>query len=164
MKTIQLTQGQVALVDDEDYEILSQLKWSAHKQKNNYYAISSCYCYLTKKRHHLIMHRVIMGCKKGKEIDHIDHNGLNNQKCNLRFATRSQNQQNRRPTNKSLSAYKGVCWNKKVNKWQADITLSGKLIRIGFYDTEIKAAQAYNEKAKELFGEYAYINTIQYNF
>ena len=104
MKTIQLTQGQFALVDDEDYDFLMQWKWQAHKDKSTYYATRVEYGKNIKKG--IKMHRVIMNTPRNMETDHKDRNGLNNQKYNLRICTRGQNQTNKRNWGKSKN--KGV--------------------------------------------------------
>jgi len=113
MKKIPLTQGKVALVDGCDYEfLLNMAPWSAHYGYGQYYA-------RTTDRRHLLMHRIIMERMnpgfKG-EIDHVDRNGLNNQYSNLRIATRSQNQANRKLNENNNSGYKGVHWNQAMNK------------------------------------------------
>jgi hypothetical protein len=106
------------------------------------------------------MHRMIMGCKTNdkKIVDHKNHDTLDNTRENLRFATRSQNMYNL-ITNHGKSQYKGVSWHKQNDNWIAHIKLN-KVEHIGSYDNELEAAQAYNKKAIEYFGEYAYINKI----
>ena len=103
------------------------------------------------------MHREIMHAPKGMVVDHIDGNSLNNRRSNLRLCTVSQNHQNRRRTYGS-SKYKGAWWDKRRNKWVAAITFKGKYIYLGFFDNEIDAGKAYDRKAAELFGEFAYLN------
>lgn len=162
MKKIPLTQGKFALVDDEDYERLNQHKWSASKHYNTYYAGRN-----TGKRPnrgHIYMHRQILGLTKGdgKITDHFNDNGLNNQKANLRIVTNSENAyraKTRKAINKT-SKYKGVCWHKVPQKWVASIKYNGHLIYLGIFNTEIKAAKAYDVKAKELFGEFARFNFV----
>lgn len=105
------------------------------------------------------MHRVIMGDVEGKFVDHINHNGLDNRKANLRFATAQQNTWNKRKQKGNYSSqYKGVHWVKSEKNWRALITCNKKMIYIGRFDDETAAAMAYDEKAKELFGEYASLN------
>jgi len=101
------------------------------------------------------MHREVLKVKDNEMIDHINGNGLDNRKENLRLATRSQNMQNSKKRKKTSSKYKGVGWSKKTKKWRARIwTVSGKCIHIGYFVSELDAAKAYDEKAKELFGSY----------
>jgi len=159
MKQIQLTRGKVALVDDADYERLNQWKWCAIKNHNTWYATR----YITKldgKHTSISMHRVILGLKNGdpRQCDHINHNGLDNQRENLRICTHAQNQHNRLSNKNTSSVYKGVSWHKNEGCWLAKIRLNGKLKHLGHFDSEIEAAKAYDQKAMELFGEYAHVN------
>ena len=104
------------------------------------------------------MHRAILNAPKGLLVDHIDGNGLNNRKSNLRLCTFAQNAHNSRPRRNSSSRYKGVCWHKLKKKWTVSIYKGGKRTYLGYYDDEIEAALAYDRKAEELFGEFAYLN------
>jgi hypothetical protein len=159
MKTIQLTQGKVALVDDEDFEWLSQWKWHLNKKGNSKE-------YATRKerktRRTIAMHRFILRLVWGDGIegDHKDGNGLNNCKNNLRKCTSLQNHYNMKKINKICSSkYKGVSWNKKRKHWESGIRpITNKRLFLGYFDTEIGAAMAYDAKAKELFGEFACLN------
>lgn len=156
MKEIKLTQGLVALVDDEDFEYLNQWKWHAHREVNNIYA------FRTPKYNEVIrMHRVVLNVTdKNIEVDHRDRNGLNNQKYNLRKATHAQNGANRRPSKNSTSKYLGVYWSRERNRWCASISKNYKTYLIGRFITEEEAALAYNKKAIELHGEFANLNQI----
>lgn len=107
-----------------------------------------------------MMHRLIMEAKQQQKVDHINGDGLDNRKENLRFATTSENAMNKCSTKNKSSSYKGVSWYKRYKKWQAQIKFKGKSIYIGIFDTEIEAAKAYDNKAKELFGEFAKLNNI----
>ena len=156
MKEIKLTQGQVALVDDADFEILNQFKWSAVKIRNTFYAARNIT--VDDKRKLVYMHCEIMG---GKWVDHIKGNGLNNQRYNLRFCTHRENQMNQRKQANTSSVYKGVSWNKGVGKWMAQIKTKGRGIYIGLFIDETDAAKAYNKKAIELFGEFANLNVFE---
>lgn len=151
MKKIKLTQGQFALVDDEDYEKVNQFKWCAHWNVNHFYAKNN------KKGR---MHRYIMNTPVGMFTDHKNHNTLDNQKSNLRICTYQQNQANRKKQKGISSKYKGVCWDKQVRKWLVGIRFNQKRINLGRFKSEIKAAIAYNKKAKELFGAFALLNKI----
>ena len=159
-RVIPLTQGKFAIVDPEDYDALSKYKWYAVKRGRQYYAVAKVG---TKKGGHrqkkVRMHRLIMKAPKGKVVDHINHNGLDNRKANLRLATAQQNTWNKRKQKGNYSSqYKGVHWVKSENKWRSRITCNGKVIFIGRFDDEKAAAMAYDAKAKELFGEYASLN------
>lgn len=158
MKEITLTQGKVALVDDEDFEFLNKFKWHAYKSNNTFYALRNSYYVDDKKRRTIQMHRIILGLKKLEvKCDHIDRNGLNNQKYNLRPSTNAENCKNQKPRN-GTSKYKGVCWCKKRNRWRANIRINDKQTYIGQFKDEIEAAKAYDKMAKLHFGEFAYLN------
>ncbi|MCK9282549.1 MAG: HNH endonuclease [Melioribacteraceae bacterium] len=163
MKKIKLTQGKFALVDDEDFEYLNQFKWCAHKAFDNYYAIR--HVTIDNRQRELQMHRVIMKTPKGKVTDHIDHNGLNNQKSNLRICTARENCCNSKPILGGSSKYKGVSFDtcrakRNWASWKVSIRNGITQISVGYFKTEKEAALVYNEKAKELFGEFAYLNKI----
>lgn len=159
MKRIPLTQGQFAIVDDGDYDWLMQWKWHAYRGKYTFYACRSTTRSRKAKRKLLSMHRTIMAIPRGREIDHRNHDGLDNRRCNLRECSRAENQRNRLPEKGGTSKFKGTYWNK--GKWQSVITCNGKYTYIGRYASEKDAAAAYNTKAKELFGEFAYLNMIE---
>ncbi len=153
MKEIELTQGKVALIDDGDFEWLSRWKWRYH---NKGYATRSSYINRYKTIE-VLMHREIMNTPKGMETDHKDFNKLNNQRSNLRVCDRYQNMRNRKP-NRGNSYYKGVSFSKRDNIWRAVIFYDGKQVFVGHFKNEEEAARAYDRKAKELFGEFAYLN------
>ena len=155
---IQLSQGKVAIVDSADYNDLSQYKWCAGKAGTNCYARRSIHI-STKKKSVELMHRVILGLKKGEICDHINGNGLDNRRINLRKATASQNAQNRKSW--GTSKYLGVSLDRKRNKWLAQIEKEGKNIYLGAYVTEDEAALKYNYKAVKLHGEFARLNIIK---
>lgn len=150
-----LSNGHNAFIDSDDLEKVSNFKWYARKGKRGvYYATST----LHKNVH---MHRLILGVTDRKVfVDHKDHNGLNNTKENLRAVTNSQNMMNSRPNKNTTSKYKGVYWAKDKGKWTAQIKINSKMKYIGRFHIEDDAAIAYNEMAKEYFGEYAYINQV----
>lgn len=152
---IELTQDKYALVDRVDYDKLSSYKWCARREGNTYYA--------ARKENYkpIKMHIDILGHEEGKIIDHINGNGLDNRRENLRFATYSENGMNRKNNANSSSKYKGVGWHKKNNNWQARITVNGKLKYLGSFQDERGAASAYNTAAEEYFGEFAQLNVIE---
>ena len=157
MKRIKLTHGKFALVDDEDFEKIYKYSWHLKCTWGIYYAMG----WEVSNGKHILMHRLIMGAKKDQKIDHIDGNGLNNQRKNLRFATNSQNQANcRKQKRKTSSKFKGVCWDNRDKRWLAYIKKDQKAYRLGSFHSEIKAARIYNKKAIELFGEFARLNII----
>lgn len=155
MKQILLSQNQVALVDDEDFEFLSLWKWNANKLGNTFYAVRN------EKLKTFLMHRAIMNVSDKKlVVDHKDRNGLNNQKSNLRICTKSQNCANNKPLISKTSNYLGVSWDKNRNKWAANLTKNWKKIFLGRYISEREAAIAYNIGAKIHHGEFANLNII----
>jgi len=151
-KFIPLIRGGFAIVDGDDYEKLAKYRWYCEHEGNTSYAVR------TKNGKRIYMHRQILDAPKGKVVDHKDGNGLKNRKSNLRLCTRAQNMRNRRPWLRCSSKYKGVSWDTCGNHWRARITFNGKKIHIGHFDDEVEAARAYDRKAWELFGEYAYLN------
>ena len=157
MKEILLTHNKVAIIDDDVIDLILEYKWRARKNKNRntWYALG--HKYIKGKMFNVKMHRLVMG-KSTLQVDHIDCDGLNNQRSNLRFATQSQNSMNQRPQVGKASKYKGVHFNKNNKNFVSRIQINGTRIHIGVYVNEIDAAKAYDEKAKEIFGEFARLN------
>lgn len=149
--------GKYALVDDEDYDNLITHKWAV---SNMGYATRLVYSKEKSGVKRQLMHRLIMDSPTNLQIDHIDNNTLNNQKSNLRPSTQAQNCWNRKISSSNTSGYKGVTFIKRIDRWQADIYHNYRRYRLGSYLTKEEAAQAYNTKAKELFGEFALLNGI----
>jgi len=154
-RLIPLTQGKFAIVDAEDYPRLAKYKWHCHEDK------TTCYAARRKFNKIVSMHREIMQASPGQIVDHIDRNGLNNRKTNLRFCTPFQNACNRRPDRNTSSKYKGVTFHKRKNKWQAQIYCARKNNHLGYFHDEMEAAIAYDRKAEVLFGQFAYLNFPQ---
>lgn len=156
MKVIPLTQGLFAQVDDSDYErIVNFGLWYAIRNKRVYYAAT------VKDRTTIFMHNLIMG--PNGLVDHIDHDGLNNQRCNLRIATASQSCMNRRKPRNNTSGYKGVYQFYLTGKWIGQIRANGKRYHLGCFNTPEDAALAYNKAALIHHGEYAVLNKINNN-
>lgn len=153
MKLIKLGSGGKTMVDDEDYENLKDSKWYV---AHNGYVVKGIYNKMTQKTRSQFMHRVIMNTPNGMFTDHINHNKLDNRKCNLRICTRSGNQMNRKVSKNNKSGHKGVSWNKWARKWRAQISKNGKTYLGGYYDDVKEASKVYQQKAKELFGEFNY--------
>lgn len=162
MKQIPLTKGLFALIDDEDFEWLSQIKWHAHKDSNTkdtYYA----YCKHPDKNSTLAMHRIILGITDPAIlIDHRNGNALDNQRDNLRISTHAQNMQNQKINSKNTSGFKGVGFRKDSGLWRARISVNGKRITLGHFNTAEEAAIAYNEAAEneKFYGAFARLNKI----
>lgn len=151
-RLIPLTQGKFAIVDASDYERLAEHKWCLSSCKGRQYAHRSDHGKLIK------MHHEIIDVPAGMCCDHINHNELDNRRCNLRVCTPAQNAQNRLPRNDCTSRYKGVCWDKVKRRWVAQICYQNHMIHIGYYDYEEDAAIAYDDMAIKLFGEFACLN------
>ena len=156
-RTIKLTQGKVALVDKQDFDRVSKLKWSARKEGNSWYAKRNTSMKLGKCKT-LHLHRFIMNPPNDLEVDHINRDGLDCRRVNMRLATPTQNQHNSRLRSDNTSGYKGVQWNKKCKKWQAGITINSKFVYLGVHTTREEAALAYDKAAQKNFGEYARLN------
>lgn len=149
MKEIPLTQGKFAIVDDDDFDTLNQYKWTAHHHHNRVnYAVRSVY--YTPKPKMLSMHRVILNATPGTQIDHINGDGLDNRKSNLRFTTTRQNSHNRRPLVPKKSKYPGVFWRKDTHKWRAIISIDGKLRHLGQYESDYEAYVVYAMECSKL--------------
>lgn len=150
MKQIELTKGQVAIVDDDDYEWLSQQKWCYSKG----YAIRMSSRKLGKQMG-IHMHREILGTPDGMETDHINGDRLDNRKANLRICNHSQNEANQGKLSNNTSGRKGVCWDKNRQKWLAQIQVNYKQINLGCFTDIEDAAHTYEKAAIEYFGEFA---------
>lgn len=155
MKEIKLTQGKVALVSDEDFEVMNQHKWHTLKSKLTFYAIRPG------ETAPIYMHRQILNAGKGDYTDHKDCDGLNNQRENIRLCSQSQNNGNQRPQSRKCSSkFKGVSFDKRTENWEAHIKINGRKKFLGYHPTEEEAAVVYNAKAIELFGQFARPNAI----
>ncbi len=147
MAELALTQGHVALIDDEDLEWLSAWKWS----------FDSGYAVRVEKRNgkqrKVYMHRELL--KTDKLVDHINGHRADNRKANLREATRSQSEHNKPKYRNNTSGFKGVSLHKQTGKWSARIWLQGKMRSLGLFDSPESAFEAYRRSANELHGEFA---------
>lgn len=151
MKTIPLYKTDlVAIVDDEDYESLSKYRWLLHK---------AGYAIRREKGKTILMHRCLIAVPAGMQVDHINHNGLDNRKNNLRPCTMAQNQRNRGVSKSNTSGCKGVYWNRKTNKWVAQIVSNqNEKTYLGSFLDIKDAARGYDEAAKKYHGEFAKLN------
>lgn len=158
MKKIKLTRGQFALVDDRDYEKISKNKWLASWAKNTESFYAERRASKEEKEggapSHLSMHRCIMNAKKGDIIDHINHNTLDNRRCNLRFVTCSQNNMNKRKYSNNSSGFPGVNWSKSAKKWRSYIQSKGKQVHLGNFDSKDDAIKARKDAEIKYFGQY----------
>lgn len=163
MRVINLASGEEVIVDDEDYDLVSRYKWARKtdgRHQKLLYAQAHEY-HQDKQRTNLFMHRLVMGVSDPRlKVDHINHNGLDNRKANLRIANPTENQGNRRKTSAhTASRFKGVSWHS--NRWRARIMRDGIDCVLGYFECEEDAARAYDKAALEHFGEYASINNPQ---
>lgn len=153
MKKIKLTQGKFVLVDDQDYRVLNKYRWYPIQGGDTFYAIRNS-SMIKGKKTSIRMHREIMNPPFNLEIDHIDGNGLNNQRKNLRIVNSSQNQHNSKKPKHNTSGYKGISWNKEKKKFTAQIVINGKQIYLGSFSDIKKAHEAYKLMGLRLFKEY----------
>ena len=160
-REISLTQGMIAIVDDEDYERLSQHKWYAHKNKYTIYVHRR-----EGKGPTISMHREVLGLMfgDGKRIDHWNRNGLDNRKQNLRLVTNSQNMINCRLQRHNTSGYRGVGWLSREGKWGASIHINRKKKYCGVYNDKISAAKAFDRAAIKYRGDDAVLNFPRENY
>jgi len=149
MKRIKFPHHKIVLIDDEDLHYFKHQKWTV--MKSNYLE-----CSVGSVR--ILFHRLIMNAPEGSDIDHINHNILDNRKCNLRICSTQQNLQNSHKRKDNTSRYKGVC--KSGKKWSATIQINGKRKNLGTFESPKFAAIAYNLAAKKYFKEFAYLNKI----
>jgi hypothetical protein len=150
-----LTQGKRAIVDRDIYDQVAAFKWHAHKEGERWYALRNP----GRPRKGMIrLHRFVMGLPLNEiEVDHINRDGLDNRRCNLRLATRAQNGANSKRPITNTSGYKGVVrYSRGVKKkWRAQITKSGKSHSLGYFSSPKEAATAYAAAAPKVFGEFA---------
>jgi hypothetical protein len=160
MRSIPLTRGLTALVDDQDFLRLAAFTWHAHKARGRRTAARGQF-YAARAldhRHRVFMHHDIMGERPGYQIDHRNGNGLDNRRSNLRWATGSQNQQNKAKVG-GTSPFKGVYRLRSGPRpWRATITIQGRRLHLGVFKREEDAALAYDAAARQHFGEFAYLN------
>ena len=153
MKKLLLSQGYETLIDDSDIFLISKFKWYARICKRKIYAARHRRKYEKRGPDIIYLHRFLMNPKVDMKIDHKNGNTLDNRKSNLRICTHAENIRNSKKHN-GHSQYKGVVWNKQIKRWTAKIQDR----HIGTFLREEEAARAYDNKAKETFGEYANLN------
>lgn len=159
MKKIKLSQVKYALVDDADHERLSEHKWGCMKSRNTYYAYRAFWDKNKKTTSSPIyMHRAILSAPRGKMCDHINGDGLDNRKSNLRLSSNAQNLANSSKNRNNTSGFKGVARSSSGRKWTAQIMVNRKSRFLGSFDEKIKAAKAYDNESKRLYGEFARLN------
>lgn len=154
VQEIQLTRGKVAIVDDEDFAMVSQFKWNAGCTADG--------VWYAKRRipgnKSMKMHRFILGAQSGELVDHIDGDELNNTRANIRIATPRQNMHNRKSTQGSSTPFKGVFWERKSGRFRVQIKANGECLYLGLFEDVIDAALAYDSAARRIHGEFARLN------
>lgn len=154
MKELSLTSGQFALIDDVDYDKVSSRRWHAYKSSNSWY----CRTNIGKK--HISLHAFLFPVPKGFVVDHIDGNGLNNQRANLRQATQAENMRNQRPHRDSRSPYKGIWRIPGAKTWGVQIWNGRKRNYVGSFVDPLEAAKVYDFIAIQVFGQFAKVNGV----
>lgn len=159
-RKIPLTRGKVALVDNVDYEWLSQTKWYCSQRGYAVREIPQAIVRATGHSGFFRMHRVLMNAPDLLTIDHINGDTLDNRRINLRLASQAQQTRNCRRNKRNTSGYKGVSWNAEKGKWSARAGGKPRLF-LGYFDTAEQAAIAYNKAARQLFGEFCRLNDVK---
>ncbi|MBN2137484.1 MAG: HNH endonuclease [Sedimentisphaerales bacterium] len=159
-RRIRISSPKYTIVDPEDYEALACYEWLGYKSGQQFYAARQERVRVNGRRKVSIipLHRQIMPVGKGLIVDHVNRDGLDNRKSNLRAGTQAQNICNSKRTARSSSMYKGVSWHKASKKWRALVAFGGKTKFLGYFADEVEAAKAYDAGARELHGEFAYLN------
>jgi hypothetical protein len=152
-----LTRRHVALVDDEDYALVSRHKWSAVHQGQTFRASTWVREVAGGPRKAVLMHRLILGITDSKvKVDHRDGDALNNRRANIRACTATANNRNaRKRQGRSTSRFKGVVWAKHASRWRAIITVNNRTVHLGYLAEEIEAALAYDKSARKHFKQFA---------
>jgi hypothetical protein len=160
MKLISLSRGYLAQVDDKDYTWLSAHSWHVYKKKNRNTLYAERTFRVNGVSRHEAMHRLVLAVTDPKiQVDHKDGDGLNNQRHNLREATHSQNQHNRKRRRDGISQHKGV-GKHSSGLWRARIVINKKETQLGYFHSERDAALAYNYAATQCFGKFARLNIV----
>lgn len=152
MKCIPLTRGLSALIDDVDFELVSKHRWHARAVKNRSYASSKI------NGKNVSLHAYLLTPPQNSDIDHIDGNGLNNQRFNLRICSHMENMANQKQHRDSKSPYKGIWRAQHCDRWAVQLVYRGRKLYLGLFKDPIEAAKAYDLKAKELHGSFARLN------
>jgi hypothetical protein len=147
--------GKIVLIDDSDAELVARYTWRPVLRNRVWYAESSLR--VEGRRRTVSMHRIVLG-EPACQVDHINGNGLDNRRENLRKVTSAQNCFNRRAELGGTSGFKGVTWNRAQLRWHVQIAVNGQRFHLGSFLDEIKAAQAYDAAAREFHGPFAAVN------
>lgn len=153
---VALPSGHVAIVDTADLSLVSRYRWMAAPLQWHTYVMANVY--RGRRRTKLYLHRLLTDAPIGMVVDHINRNGLDNRRANLRLCTQTMNNGNRKPPEGQNSQYKGVLWEPRHQRWVARIQADGAPTYLGEYRDEREAALAYDRAAERVFGEFAYLN------
>jgi hypothetical protein len=154
-----LSQGLCALVDDVDYAELSRFKWSAAKRGDAFYAVRGIGGRANRRL--VYLHRVILNAQHGQDVDHVNGDGLDNRRGNIRIATTAENMHRRDASKQNASGYRGVGFEQRRGKWSAQIKLDRRCYFLGYFNDPLDAARAYDKAAAEMHGEFARLNFPQ---
>lgn len=161
---VPLTQGYTAIIDADDVPLVANCNWRALITRRRDGSIRAVYAVRADcsggKPVTVYLHRVILNAPADLQADHIDGDGLNNRRINLRLATHAENSQNRRSIVGSSSQYLGVHWHKATSKWQAGIMIDGVNKYLGLFTDEVEAAKKYDAEALAAFGPFARLNFL----
>lgn len=148
-----------ATIDAEDFKRVSDFRWYARRTRRNYYAVTHLMVGFKKYRK-IYLHRFIMEAPTGVQVDHVNGNGLENQKINLRLCTSAENNRaKRRKIRSATSRFRGVSFETQTQQWKAQIRANkSHTLNLGRFFDEVSAAKAYDEAAKHYFGEFAHLN------
>lgn len=159
MRVIILTQGQHTVVEDDVYEWSGQFNWRLIKTPRSLYAARSLPAHGETRRQKIVyLHREILQAPVGLWVDHIDCDGLNNLRENLRLCFRGNNAHNSRKSVVNSSGYKGVSFSSQLQRWKGSIRIAGRGVHLGYFDIAEDAARAYDMAALELHKEFARLN------
>lgn len=156
MPEITLTRGLVALVDEDDMEMVGAQRWYARPPSGRN---KRWYAYRREGGRMVYLHRAVLGAQRGSEVDHINGDGLDCRRANLRVATRSQNEANKPKAGATSSRYKGVTFARKAGQWRASLMVNKRRRHLGYFDDEAAAARAYDAAALSTWGPFARLNT-----
>lgn len=151
-----LDKGKSTLVDGQDAHLLREYSWHASPMGRNWYVVASKTA--NGKKRTLLLHRLITGAPHGVEVDHINGDGLDNRRCNLRLCNHAENLRNSRRSSANRSGFKGVHWHNASGKWRAQIQCLSVRRHLGLFDSISDAVAAYNAAAFEVHGEFARVN------
>lgn len=151
---VPLTKGHAAVIDAADAPLVSGRNWTARRSRHVWYALTNESAG-GRKQKTVLMHRFLTGAAPGEVVDHVDGDGLNNRRSNLRVVGHAENAQNSRARKDNTSGVRGVCFHQRIGRWAASISAHGSRRHLGYFNTLDEAAQAYASAAAQLHGQFA---------